>query len=99
LKSLCYKRMFSGCTNLKKAPELPAKKMVTGCYDEIFLDCIKINEIRVGLTGWDSDEENICSCCDWLSGVAPNGKFICPEELPKEFGEKRIPEGWKIIKN
>ena len=38
----CYFGMFDGCTNLTKAPTLPATKMEVGCYLQMF--------IRTGIT-------------------------------------------------
>ncbi len=103
LATECYTEMFSGCTNLTQAPQLPAKKLVDVCYTEMFSGCTNLVEINVGFTEWREEYEldgETSSCTrDWLSGVAPNGKFICPKELRKEFGKSRIPEGWKVIKN
>ena len=71
----------------------------------MFNGCTQLAEIKVGFTDWgqmyttDSDSEEIWNTQDWLIDVAPNGKFICPKKLPKEFGESRMPEEWKIIRN
>ena len=45
------------------------------------------------------EEDEHWSTSNWLENVAPKGKFICPKMLSKEFGENRIPQGWKVIKN
>ena len=34
--------MFSGCTNLTTAPELPATTLVSGCYRGMFFGCISL---------------------------------------------------------
>ena len=44
------------------------------------------------------EEDEHWSTSNWLENVAPKGKFICPKMLSKEFGENRIPQGWKVIK-
>ena len=35
----CYASMFSGCTSLTAAPELPATALASECYSEMFYDC------------------------------------------------------------
>ena len=103
LKDYCYTRMFAGCMLLEKAPELPASTMYYNCYKEMFADCHRIDTIKVGLTKWGerrgTEEHGYWDNDLWLDNVAPDGTFICPKALPKEFGQNRIPEGWKIIKN
>ncbi len=93
LTTYCYSSMFEGCTSLTQAPELPATTSEMGCYATMFKGCSNLAEINVGLIAWDS------GTFFWLIDVAPKGKFICPKELPKEFGKSRIPEGWTIINN
>lgn len=39
--------MFRGCTELTKAPELPAQTLKSKCYDHIFEGCKKISEIKM----------------------------------------------------
>lgn len=39
LTSDCYQHMFSGCSNLTKAPALPATKMESHCYEHMFSGC------------------------------------------------------------
>ena len=38
----CYSSMFEGCTELTKAPELPAKKLSSQCYQNMFYGCSKL---------------------------------------------------------
>ena len=38
----CYYGMFAGCTELTKAPELPAKKLSGSCYAQMFWFCTKL---------------------------------------------------------
>ena len=91
--------MFRECTSLTHAPQLPATTLTNNCYAGMFNGCTNLTEISVGFTRWNSDTHETYGTDEWLDNVAPNGKFICPKGLPKEFGENRIPEGWKIIKN
>ena len=93
LTAYCYSSMFEGCTSLTQAPELPATTLEMGCYTTMFKGCSNLAEINVGLIAWDS------GTFFWLIDVAPKGKFICPKELPKEFGVDKIPEGWTTADN
>ena len=40
----CYRYMFSGCTSLTKAPELPATILNDSCYDSMFEDCTNLTQ-------------------------------------------------------
>lgn len=42
LKNSCYSDMFSGCTNLISAPELPATTLARGCYYNMFYNCTNL---------------------------------------------------------
>ena len=99
LKRGCYLGMFAGCTSLTQAPQLPATTLARDCYTNMFKGCSNLAEINVGFIEWKWSRNGSSSTHNWLSGVAPNGTFICPKELPKESGENRIPEGWKVIEN
>ena len=112
LRERCYTRMFRGCANLTEAPELPAPYVSEYCYEGMFMDCPKISEITVNFTEWgiripirvtyedgEEDDEILSrSTQGWLNGVAPQGTFICPKELPEEFGGDAIPKGWKVVR-
>ena len=39
LATVCYRYMFSGCTGLTSAPELPATTLANGCYNYMFSGC------------------------------------------------------------
>ena len=39
LAKYCYYSMFSSCTGLTSAPELPATTLATGCYRQMFRGC------------------------------------------------------------
>lgn len=40
----CYNGMFRGCTNLRKAPKLPATTLADSCYSSMFEGCINLEE-------------------------------------------------------
>ena len=88
----CYQYMFQGCTSLTKAPELPATILAYECYSSMFSGCTSLTQISVSFNDWGdgfyTDE--------WVYNVAPTGTFICPKALPLEYGEDRIPKGWKF---
>ena len=69
----------------------------------MFKGCAQLSEIKVGFSGWgeinESNRDSYWDTDHWLDGVAPSGTFICPKELPEEFGENRIPGEWRVIKN
>lgn len=103
LAARCYRGMFFLCTNLTQAPRLPATTLAPWCYRDMFRKCSKINFLRVSFTDWGEQsrfavEPPTWDTDSWVYGVASNGTFICPVELPEEFWISRIPEGWKVLK-
>ena len=38
----CFSLLFSGCTSLTTAPELPATKLTDGCYYQMFTGCTSL---------------------------------------------------------
>ena len=44
LSKYCYYTMFSNCTNLITAPELPAKELSDGCYAAMFQYCFALTQ-------------------------------------------------------
>ncbi|MEE3482725.1 MAG: leucine-rich repeat protein [Bacteroidales bacterium] len=92
LADLCYFEMFSGCTSLSQAPELPATTLAEGCYYEMFSGCTSLSEIKVPFDDWNHGDYT----AEWVIDVAPTGTFICPKDLPLEYGDSRIPEGWTV---
>ena len=106
LYAYCYTEMFDSCISLKEAPELPATEFSEYCYTRMFKDCINLCSIKVCFDSWYRYRQNLIieggfpSFTDgWLSNVAPTGTFICPDGLPEERGDDRIPQGWRIVKN
>jgi surface protein len=84
--------MFSGCTALTQAPELPATTLVDNCYNYMFQDCTSLNSINVNFTDW-----NIYATIEWLKGVSRSGIFTCPEGLPISRGSDGIPIFWSVV--
>ena len=87
----CFFSLFSRCTSLTKAPELPATSLASKCYSGMFSGCTNLSEISVDFTKWGSGHTDF-----WIENVAPTGTFYCPKELPLEYGVDRIPEGWTV---
>lgn len=93
-----YEGMFSGCVSLEKAPTLPATSLYYSCYSKMFEKCEKLSEVKVYFSMWREEGDSYDSwTVNWLSDVAPTGTFICPKELPIEYGPSRIPEGWNVV--
>jgi len=87
-----YYKMFEGCTSLTKAPELfasPNPEFDDYAYTNMFSGCTSLSEITVHFTEWPVSYE-------WVADVAPTGTFICPKELPLEYGANRIPKDWTV---
>ena len=40
----CYRSMFSGCTGLIHAPDLPATTLAFSCYNSMFRDCTSLTQ-------------------------------------------------------
>ena len=97
LAEYCYAYMFEYCDSLTQTPLLPATELSEGCYLEMFKECKNLSTVNVRFTDWGERHKKYTQ--QWLDNVAPTGKFICPRKLRKEFGEDRIPQGWKIGKN
>ena len=90
----CYASMFSGCTSLTEAPELPATTLEVGCYSGMFSGCTSLQYIKVAFTVWDG----WCTK-NWVANVSPTGTFVCPSELDTtNRGTDYIPANWSVIK-
>lgn len=88
-----YGRMFENCTNLIKAPELPAETLTFGCYLYLFKGCTKLSYIKCLAT---NISESMCTE-QWTSGVANSGTFIKnPSMSSWTTGVDGIPSGWTI---
>ena len=85
--------MFSGCTSLENAPVLPATKLVTSCYSNMFYGCSKLNYVKALFT------DNSATRCTsrWLEGVASSGTFVKNAAATwNVVGASGVPEGWTV---
>lgn len=90
LQYYCYASMFYG-TPLEKSPELPATKLVKGCYNYMFSSCGSLNEITCSAKdiegNTDPDDESDFNTCtaNWTQGVAETGTFHLVEGTPENI--------------
>ena len=87
----CYTLMFSGCTGLTSAPELPATTLATNCYASMFNGCTQLSLIKAHFIAWGTQTDN------WVSEVAPTGTFYKLNALTEEYGPNNIPTGWTVV--
>ena len=87
--------MFSGCTSLTEAPELPATKLAEMCYLEMFKGCTNLNYIKVGVLTLDN---NFDATKDWVDGIDGKGTFIfpCGSKYDKH-GASEVPTNFTIV--
>ena len=85
--------MFSGCTNLIKAPKLPATTLAINCYDSMFYGCTRLNSITCLATDISASD---CTT-NWVSDVALSGTFTKAESMSGwTNGVNGIPNGWTV---
>ena len=85
--------MFSDCTSLTIAPELPATTLVEGCYYEMFDGCSKLSNITMLAT--DISATNCLT--NWVRGVASLGSFFKKGGATWNVtGVNGIPSGWTV---
>jgi hypothetical protein len=86
--------MFQNCSSLLDAPYLSAPVLnATSCYCGMFNGCSSLTGIEVAFSEWN---DLISATMNWVSGVAPTGNFVCPNDLLINYGVDRIPEGWLV---
>ena len=93
LKEYCGYYMFSNCTSLTTAPELPATTLASYCYNYMFYGCTKLNHIKCLAT------DILATSCtsNWVYGVSSTGTFIkYPEMNNWSTGTNGIPSGWNV---
>ena len=91
IASYCYNSMFSGCTGLTSAPELPATTLAPLCYYSMFSGCTRLSLIKVHFTAWGPQTNT------WVGNVPSTGTFYKPSALPEEFSTSKIPTGWTVV--
>ena len=86
--------MFSNCTSLTVAPELPAEILDSGCYSYMFYGCTKLKYIKCLAT--DISATN-CTY-NWVTNVAATGTFVKSLNMNEwTTGINGIPEGWTVL--
>ena len=92
-KNTCYHRMFEGCTNLKKAPVLPAATLKPYAYEYMFANCPKLVYVKCLATNISASN---CTS-NWFSSVSPTGTFVKHPNATWERTVNGIPSGWTVI--
>ena len=85
--------MFHNCSSLTTAPELHATKLASSCYDSMFINCTKLNYIKMLATNISA------SYClyDWVKGVSSTGTFVKNAAMTSlSRGPSGIPNGWTV---
>ena len=90
----CYSFMFWECFYVRSVT-LPATTLAEGCCFNMFDGCSSLEEVRVSFDQWQTADGKPFSDF-YLRDVAQNGTFICPKDLPVEYGTSRIPVGWTV---
>lgn len=98
LGSMDYSNMFNGCTNLTKAPELPATTIGNDAYREMFKGCTKLNYVKCLATtntkpGWTG----VLVAFAWLQNVSATGTFVKAAGANWNSGISGIPSGWTVV--
>ena len=99
LEPYCFFSMFSGCTKLAAAPDLPAATLVYDCYESMFKST-GVTSIRCLATNYTVDNNDHKQYTeDWMNGVPGSGTFII--KAGADWGTYRgvhgIPSGWTVV--
>lgn len=79
---------------MKKAPYLPAKTLVTGCYTDLFFGCSSLQYIKADFT----TAPTISVTNGWVNSVASTGCFIKAKDATwTTKGTSACPSGWTLI--
>ena len=85
--------MFSNCTSLTIAPELPATTLANYCYSSMFSECESLNYIKCLATNISATN---CTY-NWVGWVASTGTFVKNPNMESwTTGASGIPSGWTI---
>lgn len=91
-RNSCYNRMFEDCSNLEKAPTLPASQLEPYAYKYMFTNCGKLSHVKcLAITISAKD----CTA-NWLSSVANTGTFVKHPDATWPSGASGIPNGWTV---
>lgn len=91
-RNSCYNRMFEDCSNLEKAPTLPASQLEPYAYQYMFANCGKLSHVKcLAIT------ISATNCtANWLAQVANTGTFIKHPNATWPTGRDGIPDGWTV---
>jgi hypothetical protein len=84
--------MFSGCTSLTVAPDLPLETINNGSYAYMFQGCSNLNSVKCLAVNVGAQ-----STYFWLSGVASSGTFTKSPNKTWERSVHGIPTGWTVV--
>ena len=91
-KHSCYHKMFEDCSNLEKAPTLPASQLEPFAYKYMFANCGKLSHVKcLAITISATD----CTA-NWLTQVPPTGTFDKHPNATWERSASGIPKGWTV---
>ena len=89
--------LFSGCTSLTTAPELPATTLASYCYRQMFSGCTSLQMLLVRFSAFTPTN----ATTNWTSSVAASGTFTCPAALGTNEtitrGTSNCPSGWTVV--
>lgn len=95
LANSCYKDMFSGCTSLRRSPDLPATELARDCYTRMFSGCNSLKYIKAMFTTTPSSYYT----SNWVNSVASSGTFVKNKNATWNVtGVNGVPSGWTIQK-
>lgn len=84
--------MFKKCSNITKAPELPATNLAPGCYKYMFDGCTRLSYVKALFIDEPSEETTYFG----LSGVASSGTFVKSKNATWDDRDW-IPKGWTVV--
>ena len=81
----CYYGMFSGCTSLTKAPDLPATTLTSDCYNSMFKGCTSLTTLpalpAATLTS-DCYNSMFYNCTNIKISTTKTGDYQTPYRIP-----------------
>ena len=97
LTNECYQQMFTGSSNLDRAPDLPATVVPNKAYANMFGNCSSLKYIKCLATylGTNSTDQ-------WVVGVptGSDGTFVRASDTQTTWGAQNdycgIPSGWSV---
>ena len=88
--------MFMYCSSLTEAPYLPAEKITSYSYYNMFYGCSNLEFVDAAFTEFNPTN----ATTNWLSGVKAAGTFNCPVALGTDAtitrGTSYCPTGWTV---